>query len=250
MKNILITGSSKRIGAEFVKFFYKNNFNIALHYNKSKKQAIKLSKLLGYKKNRVVIVKGDLSSEKGTKKIFSESKKKLGKITHLINCASVFENDDIKNFNSSKWNMNININLKAPYILMSEFSKQKFSRKNQGNIINVIDQRVFNLTPFFFSYTLSKVALYNLTITSAMRLAPDIRVNCIAPGPVIKNLRQNENQFKKQYMNTLLKTKVSPLELCEAAQFFFNTSSVTGEVISLDSGQRITWRKRNIKVNE
>ena len=108
MKNILITGSSKRIGAEFVKFFYKNNFNIALHYNKSKKQAIKLSKLLGYKKNRVVIVKGDLSSEKGTKKIFSESKKKLGKITHLINCASVFENDDIKNFNSSKWNMNIN----------------------------------------------------------------------------------------------------------------------------------------------
>ena len=122
MKNILITGSSKRIGAEFVKFFYKNNFNIALHYNKSKKQAIKLSKLLGYKKNRVVIVKGDLSSEKGTKKIFSESKKKLGKITHLINCASVFENDDIKNFNSSKWNMNININLKAPYILMSEFS--------------------------------------------------------------------------------------------------------------------------------
>ena len=127
MKNILITGSSKRIGAEFVKFFYKNNFNIALHYNKSKKQAIKLSKLLRYKKSRVVIVKGDLSSEKGAKKIFSESKKKLGKITHLINCASVFENDDIKNFNSSKWNMNINVNLKAPYILMSEFSKQKFN---------------------------------------------------------------------------------------------------------------------------
>ena len=97
--------------------------------------------------------------------------------------------------------MNINVNLKAPYILMSEFSKQKFNKKDQGNIINVIDQRVFNLTPFFFSYTLSKVALYNLTITSAMRLAPNIRVNCIAPGPVIKNLRLNEDQFKKQYMN-------------------------------------------------
>ena len=84
------------------------------------------------------------------RKFFLIRKKNLGKITHLINCASVFENDDIKNFNSSKWNMNININLKAPYILMSEFSKQKFNKKNQGNIINVIDQRVFNLTPFFF----------------------------------------------------------------------------------------------------
>ncbi|MAW01842.1 MAG: short-chain dehydrogenase, partial [Candidatus Pelagibacter sp.] len=204
MKNILITGSSKRIGAEFVKFFYKKNFNVALHYNKSKSQAIKLGKLLGYKKNRIIIVKGDLSSEQGAKKIFFESKKKLGKITHLINCASVFENDDIKNFNSSKWSMNMNINLRAPYILTSEFSKQKFNKKNQGNIINIIDQRVFNLTPFFFSYTLSKVALYNLTITSAMRLAPYVRVNGIAPGPVIKNLRQNKIQFKKQYINTLL----------------------------------------------
>ncbi len=250
MKNILITGSSKRIGAEFVKFFYKKNFNVALHYNKSKSQAIKLGKLLGYKKNRIIIVKGDLSSEQGAKKIFFESKKKLGKITHLINCASVFENDDIKNFNSSKWSMNMNINLRAPYILTSEFSKQKFNKKNQGNIINIIDQRVFNLTPFFFSYTLSKVALYNLTITSAMRLAPYVRVNGIAPGPVIKNLRQNKIQFKKQYMNTLLQTKVNPVELCEAAQFFFNTLSVTGEVISLDSGQRITWSKKNIKVDE
>ena len=244
MKNILITGSSKRIGAEFVKFFYKKNFNVALHYNKSKSQAIKLGKLLGYKKNRIIIVKGDLSSEQGAKKIFFESKKKLGKITHLINCASVFENDDIKNFNSSKWSMNMNINLRAPYILTSEFSKQKFNKKNQGNIINIIDQRVFNLTPFFFSYTLSKVALYNLTITSAMRLAPYVRVNGIAPGPVIKNLRQNKIQFKKQYINTLLQTKVNPVELCEAAQFFFNTLSVTGEVISLDSGQRITWSKK------
>ena len=250
MKNILITGSSKRIGAEFVKFFYKKNFNVALHYNKSKSQAIKLGKLLGYKKNRIIIVKGDLSSEQGAKKIFFESKKKLGKITHLINCASVFENDDIKNFNSSKWSMNMNINLRAPYILTSEFSKQKFNKKNQGNIINIIDQRVFNLTPFFFSYTLSKVALYNLTITSAMRLAPYVRVNGIAPGPVIKNLRQNKIQFKKQYINTLLQTKVNPVELCEAAQFFFNTLSVTGEVISLDSGQRITWSKKNIKVDE
>ncbi len=178
------------------------------------------------------------------KKFFLNQKKKLGKITHLINCASVFENDDIKNFNSSKWSMNMNINLRAPYILTSEFSKQKFNKKNQGNIINIIDQRVFNLTPFFFSYTLSKVALYNLTITSAMRLAPYVRVNGIAPGPVIKNLRQNKIQFKKQYINTLLQTKVNPVELCEAAQFFFNTLSVTGEVISLDSGQRITWSKK------
>ena len=95
-------------------------------------------------------------------------------------------------------------------------------KKNQGNIINIIDQRVFNLSPFFFSYTLSKVALYNLTITSAMRLAPNVRVNSIAPGPVIKNIRQNKIQFKKQYMNTLLKNKVNPKELCEAAQFFFH----------------------------
>ena len=124
-------------------------------------------------------------------------------------------------------------------------------RQNYGSFINFSTIAVTLALKGESIYAASKAGVEAFSRSFAREMADfNVRVNCIAPGPVIKNLRQNEDQFKKQYMNTLLKAKVNPLELCEAAQFFFNTSSVTGEVISLDSGQRITWRKRNIKVNE
>ena len=112
--------------------------------------------------------------------------------------------------------------------------------------IELIDQRVFKLTPYFFSYTISKTGLYTLTKTSAMSLAPKIRVNGIAPGPTIKNKRQSEKHFKKQYMATPLKRQVDVQQICNAVDFFIKNISITGQVLAIDSGQNLNWQTPDI----
>ena len=163
----------------------------------------------------------------------------------LINNASLFENDSVKNFSIKRWNKHLNINLRAPAILIRQFSKL-VSRNIKANIINIIDQRVFKLTPFFLSYTLSKTGLYTLTKTSAMSLAPNIRVNGIAPGPTIKNKGQSLKHFKKQYLSTPLKKSVDTKEICSAIKFLIANKSITGQVIAIDSGQNLNWKMPNI----
>ena len=163
----------------------------------------------------------------------------------LINNASLFENDNIFNFSENSWDSHFDINLKAPAILIKEFSK-KILKINKANIINIIDQRVFKLTPYFLSYTLSKTGLYTLTKTSAMALAPNIRVNGIAPGPTMKNKRQSKKHFIKQYYSTPLRKKVDVQEICKAVKFFKENTSITGQIIAIDSGQSLNWNTPDI----
>src|SRR6056300_764955 len=215
------------------------NKEIVIHYNKSKTQAENL------KKNaKVFLVQGNLTKEKDIDKIINFAKKKLKNFDCLINNASLFENDKITDFTSKSWDAHIKANLKAPALLIKKFSK--FVSKGNNNIINIIDQRVFKLTPFFFSYTLSKTGLYTLTKISAMSLAPNIRVNGIAPGPTIKNKRQSNQHFKKQYLATPLKKQVDVNEICNAVDFFIKNSSITGQVIAIDSGQSLNWQTPDV----
>ena len=153
----------------------------------------------------VYLLKADLSNIKKTQKIISYAYRKMKGINCLINNASVFENDNLINFSDKSFLKHININLKAPAILIRDFAK--IYKGEDGNIINIVDQRVEKLTPFFFSYTLSKSSLTTLTKTSAMKLAPNIRVNAVSPGPTLKNKRQSEKHFKKQWKSTILKKK-------------------------------------------
>ena len=170
---------------------------------------------------------------------------KMKGVNCLINSASLFENDSVKNFSIKKWNKHLNINLRAPVILIKQFSKL-VPKNVKANIINIIDQGVFKLTPFFLSYTLSKTGLYTLTKTSAMNLAPNIRVNGIAPGPTIKNKRQSLKHFEKQYLSTLLKKSVDMKEICSAIKFLITNKSITGQVIAIDSGQNLNWKTPDI----
>ena len=134
--------------------------------------------------------------------------------------------------------------MRAPAYLSKEFAKNVKGKNN--NIINIIDQRVFKLTPFFFSYTISKTGLYTLTKTSAISLAPNIRVNGIAPGPTMKNKRQSKKHFKKQYLATPLKKQVDVKEICNAVDFFIKNKSITGQVLAIDCGQNLNWQTPDI----
>tara|TARA_B100001741_G_scaffold159363_1_gene131719 strand:- start:332 stop:1087 length:756 start_codon:yes stop_codon:yes gene_type:complete len=241
---IIITGGSTRIGAAIAKSLSGPGVEIVIHFNKSKINAEKLKKDLIKNQTKVYLVNGDLSKETDVNKIIKFAKSKLKYFDCLINNASLFENDKLENFTTNSWDQHLRTNLRAPALLSKEFAKNIRGKNN--NIINIIDQRVFKLTPFFFSYTISKTGLYTLTKTSAMSLAPNIRVNGIAPGPTLKNKRQSEKHFKKQYMATPLKRQVDVKQICNAVDFFIKNRSITGQVISVDSGQSLNWQTPDI----
>ncbi len=243
-RKIIITGGATRIGAAIAEKLSGPNIEITIHFNKSKSKAERLKKKLQRLGTKVYLVSADLSKESDIYKIIKFSKSKMKFFDCLINNASLFENDKLENFSSKSWEKHISTNLKAPAILSKEFSKNVRGKNN--NIINIIDQRVFKLTPFFFSYTLSKTGLYTLTKTSAMSLSPNIRVNGIAPGPTIKNKRQSEKHFKSQYSATPLKQQVDVNEICNAVDFFVKNSSITGQVLAIDGGQSLNWQTPDI----
>ena len=241
---IIITGGATRIGAAIAKKLSGPNKEILIHYNKSKSKAERLKKELEKDQTKVYLVKGDLSKETDVNKIVKFAKSKLKYFDCLINNASLFENDKLDNFTTNSWGRHLRTNLRTPALLSKEFSKNIRAKNN--NIINIIDQRIFKLTPFFFSYTISKTGLFTLTKTSAMSLAPNIRVNGIAPGPTLKNKRQSDKHFKKQYLATPLKKQVDVNEICNAVEFFIKNRSITGQVISIDSGQSLNWQTPDI----
>ena len=247
-RKIIITGGATRMGAAIARKLSCPNKEILIHYNKSKLKAEKLKKELSNKGTKVYLVKGDLSKETDIKKIIKFAKSKLKYFDCLVNNASLFENDKLENFSLDSWSKHLRTNLRAPALLTKEFAKNVKGKNN--NIINIIDQRVFKLTPYFFSYTLSKTGLYTLTKTSAMSLAPNIRVNAIAPGPTIKNQRQSEKHFKKQYLATPLKRQVDVEQICNAVDFFIKNISITGQVLAIDSGQNLNWQTPDVMGKE
>jgi NAD(P)-dependent dehydrogenase (short-subunit alcohol dehydrogenase family) len=235
-KKIIITGGATRIGAAIAKSLAGYETAIAIHYNKSKRNALKLKKELENLGSEVYLLKADLNNLKQTQALL--------KLNCLINNASLFENDNLYNFTDKSFTKHLNINLKAPAILIQNF--KKLLKNSEGNIINIIDQRVEKLTPYFFSYTLSKSTLVTLTKTAAMRLAPNIRVNGISPGPTLKNSRQSESHFKKQWKSVLLKKKVELESICDGIKFLIKNDNITGEIINIDSGQRLAWNTPDI----
>ena len=245
-KNLLITGAATRVGKAIALHFAERGWNIALHYFRSSTKAKELKKIIEQHWVKVALIKADLKNPKQTEKIIPLAKKNLGAINCLVNNAALFEKDDITNFTNKSWNDHLNINLLAPTILTKQFAKQA-PKKTVSNIINIIDQRIFNLTPFFMSYTISKTGLQTLTKTLAMRLGPNIKVNGIAPGPVIKSKRQTDRHFKNQVKSTLLRKSVKLEDICQTIEFLINNNSVTGQIIAVDSGQNLSWNKKNDK---
>ncbi len=243
-KNLLITGAATRVGKAIALHFAEKGWNIALHYFRSSSKAKKLKKIIEQNWVKVALIKADLKNSKQVEKIVPLAKKKLGAIDCLINNAALFEKDDISNFTTKSWNGHFNINLLAPAILTKQFAKQA-SKKTVSNIINIIDQRIFNLTPFFMSYTMSKSGLQTLTQTMAMRLGPNIKVNAIAPGPTIKSKRQTDRHFRNQVKSTLLKKSVRLEDICDTVEFLINNNSITGQIVAVDSGQNLSPNRKN-----
>ena len=243
-KKIIITGGATRIGSAIAKSLAGYDVDITVHFNKSKNLAQKLKVELEDLGSKVHLVKADLNNPSEVKKIIPYANKKMKGLDCLINNASMFEKDDLNNFTDKSFLKHMNVNLKAPALLIQSF--KKIVKNRDANVINIIDQRIKKLTPYFLSYTLSKAGLATLTETAAMKLAPNIRVNAVSPGPTMKNKRQSYKHFKAQWRSTILKRQVNINNICSLIRYFIESDSVTGQIVSIDSGQSLAWKTPDI----
>ena len=245
-KKVLVTGGAQRIGSSITKHLALNGFDVAIQYNTSHSDVNKLKKLL--KKNSIDLkaFQFDFKKANNYENFFKKIKKEFGGIDILINNASAFEFDSIKQTSYEIFDKHIDVNLKAPFFL-SKCYVENFKKKD-GLIINIIDQRVKNITPYFTSYTLSKSALYTLTKSLSIFLAPEIRVNGISPGPTLKSKNQTKKQFSDQVLRTPLQKKIGLDEINDAVDYLIRNKSVTGEILTLDSGQSLGWANSKSKV--
>lgn len=239
-RTVLITGAAKRIGRALAEDFAARGWAVAIHYNGSKDAADSVAQNIRASGARAVTLQVDLGDAEGTAALVPRAARELGPIGCLINNASIFERDDADTATLESWERHQAVNLRAPFFLTQAFANQ-LPAGEHGAVINIIDQRVWNLTPHFMSYTVSKTGLWTLTRTLAMALAPRIRVNAIGPGPTLPSPYQNQAQFDRQQARMPLGRGTNPSEICAAAQFILEAPAMTGHMMALDGGQHLGW---------
>jgi NAD(P)-dependent dehydrogenase (short-subunit alcohol dehydrogenase family) len=236
----LVTGAAHRIGRAIALGLAADGWAVGIHCRNSEATASDTVAEIRSQGGTAECLVADLADRAEVSDLMPRATNALGPISCLINNASIFEEDKIDTATPESFDQHIAVNLRAPLFLSQAFAAQ-IPAGALGNIINILDQRVWNLTPYFTSYTLSKVGLWSLTQTTAMALAPDIRVNAIGPGPTLPSPRQTDTQFRQQYENLPLPHPVELSDITAAVRFILATPSMTGQMIALDSGQHLGW---------
>ena len=237
----LITGAAHRIGRAIALDLTAHGWSVALHYRNSKAAAESLADEIRKRGSNAATVAADLEKEAEVQTLVPRAAQALGMpLTCLVNNASNFEMDKVDTATRESWDRHIETNLRAPLVLSQAFARQ-LPGESEGNIVNLLDQRVWKLTPFFLSYTVAKSGLWTLTRTLALALAPRIRVNGIGPGPTLASERQTAEQFRQQQLAVPLKHGATPEEIAAALRFILDSPSMTGLMIALDGGEHLGW---------
>jgi NAD(P)-dependent dehydrogenase (short-subunit alcohol dehydrogenase family) len=246
MKQVaLVTGGARRIGRHIVERLAREGYAVAIHCNRSTDEAEGLAGSIRAQGGRAAVVQADLADCDALSDLVTASLRAVGPLTLLVNNASIFEQDQMGSLSQDAWDRHFAVNLRAPAFLAQEFARQ-LPEDRTGCIVNIVDQRVWKPTPQFFSYTLTKAALFAATQTMAQALAPRIRVNAIGPGPTLANERQADEDFAKQSGAVLLGRGGTPEEIAEAVLYLDRARSVTGQMIAVDGGQHLAWETPDV----
>ncbi len=241
-RTALVTGAAHRIGRAIALDLGRNGWAVAVHCGRSKPEADVVTSEIRAAGGTATTLQAGLGVESEAQSLVARAAEALGPVGLLVNSAAAFEADSALSVTRESWDTHMETNLRAPFVLSQQMATALQGMTNaEGIIINMLDQRVRNLTPNFISYTLSKTGLWTLTRTLAMALAPDIRVNAIGPGPTLKSERQSEEQFQKQWRSVPLQHGPDVSEICDAVGYLIAAPSVTGQMIAVDGGEHLGW---------
>lgn len=240
----LVTGAGRRIGRAIALRLAKAGFDIAVHYRSDPASAAEVVRAVEGMGRRAVAIRVDLTDEAAARGLVPEAATALGPLSVLVNSASAFEDDRAGALGRETWDLHIETNLRAPLVLAEAFAGQA---PDGSSVVNLLDQRVWKPTPLFFSYALSKSALWTATVMLAQAWAPRIRVNGVGPGPTLASIHQDEAAFAAEAAATLMGRPVEPSEIADAVAWLVDARSVTGQMIAVDSGQHLGWRTPDVQ---
>jgi len=234
----LVTGGARRIGRVLAAAAAQAGYDVAIHVRHDDGDAGASASEVRAHGRKATILACDLRKESATVALVGEAETELGPVTLLVNCASVFEEDAFSDMNRASWDLHMETNLRAPLVLSQAFAR-RLPADREGLIVNILDQRVWRPGPDFFSYTLSKTALWAATQMLAQALAPRIRVNAVGPGPTLRSIHQDAADFEAEVQETVMKRSVPPAEVAAALRYLIDATAVTGQMIAVDSGQHL-----------
>jgi NAD(P)-dependent dehydrogenase (short-subunit alcohol dehydrogenase family) len=236
----LVTGAAKRLGRVTALALAGAGFDVVVHRHGSAAEAEAMAEEVRALGRRAAVLQADLAREEATARLLPEAVAAFGPVGVLVNNASTFERDEWHDATRESWDRHMEPNLRAPFVLTQAFARA-LPQEAEGVVINMLDQRVWSLTPHFVSYSVSKAALWALTQSMALALAPRIRVNGIGPGPAMPSPNQSAEQFARQCGGTPLQHGTSPEEVAEAVLAILGLPAMTGQMIALDGGQHLQW---------
>ncbi|MFH1517728.1 MAG: SDR family oxidoreductase [Pseudomonadota bacterium] len=238
----LVTGAGARLGKAMAEALGQDGWAVIVHYHQSRDGAEATRAVIEAAGGRAALVRADLVSETETAGLMAAARAAFGQpVSLLVNSASAFEQDSAQSHSRSDWDTHMETNLRAPVHLAQQFANE-LPEGEPGLVVNLLDQRVWKLTPEFFTYTLSKAALWQATRTLAQALAPNVRVNAIGPGPTLRSAHQSVEAFADEQKATLTQQGSSPEEIVKALRYLISASSVTGQMIASDGGQHLMWQ--------
>ncbi|ODS00196.1 short-chain dehydrogenase [Methyloceanibacter methanicus] len=237
----LVTGAARRLGRAIALDLARHGWRVGVHYQTSEADARGLVAEIEGFGGRAAALQADLSDLEALPMLIETCAAALGPATCLVNNAACFAWDWPDQFDEAGWTRHHEVNLRAPVFLAQAFANALPSGAD-GNVINLIDQKVHALTPHYFTYTIAKSALWTATRTLAQALAPRIRVNAVAPGPVLPYEGQSDEDFARECRDTLLKHAVPIDDVTATVRFLLETGSITGQMIAVDGGRHLNWR--------
>lgn len=241
----IITGGASRIGTAIAEDLAAHGWTLVLHAHRNTASAQALAEKIRTSGKQVEVVAADLTDINDVRSFLGKAAEPFGLPDVLINNASIFEDDGIGNLDAERYDAHFNIHTRAPVFIADAFAA-RLPASRKGLIVNIIDQRVWKLTPQALSYTLSKAALWAATQTLAQALAPRIRVNAIGPGPTFRNERQSQAEFDKQFHAVPLGSGPAPDDFGRTVRFLWESKAVTGQMIAVDGGQHLAWQTDDV----
>ena len=239
----LVTGGAKRIGRAICLELAAAGFDIAVHHRASDEEAAGLVREIEGLGRRAVSLSADLRDVVATHELIGRAAEAVGPLSVLVNNASVFADDRLDTITGDSWSAHLDTNLRAPVLLAQVFAGQA---PDGSAIVNILDQRVLKPDPRFFSYGLSKAALWHATRTMAQALAPRIRVNGVGPGPTLPSVHQTDADFAAEAAAVPLQRAGSPEAVAAAVRWLVDAELVTGQMIAVDGGQHLAWKTPDI----